>query len=301
MTGRLTLVLVLVWVANLSVAQTSHPVFGVYHPRITDNIDPRIDGELTIRPDPRNTRKAWVGNVVPGGLVLAMMSIDNPEGNRLYDIPEQIVGGQRYPKGSLMYTHDTRSIILSIGEGEREISFMGDRISGRVAPPAQPPTQTLPQPPPPLTKPDPTGTTPTPLPTSTQTADSTAARTGDWAGGRVPANVAIRLENVHFELSKAVLLPESYPELDKLARLMQTRSTLTIRLEGHTDILGDPEKNRQLSLDRVVAVKKYLTTNGIAARRIQTKGYGDTRPLVTGGTVESRRVNRRVEFVVQTE
>ena len=296
------IVSLLISAVTLSTAQNLHPVFGMYHPRISDNIDPRIDGELTIRPDVRNVRKAWIENVVPEGPVLAMMSTNDDEGNRIYYIPAQVVGGYTYPTGSLVYTHSSRSIVLSVGEDESEISFMGYRLNGHVVALERPPVQPLP----PLDRTNkPRTDSPTPLPPpdemepvkNAEKPDSSDAL-ANWESDKVAVNESIILKNVHFVLSQAILLPESYPELDKLFQFMRSHPTLEIRLEGHTDIIGEASKNLRLSIDRVIAVRKYLTGKGIEARRIQTKGYGDTRPLITNGTVDERASNRRVEFVV---
>ncbi|MBC7890617.1 MAG: OmpA family protein [Sphingobacteriaceae bacterium] len=108
----------------------------------------------------------------------------------------------------------------------------------------------------------------------------------------------IELKNVLFEASKDVLLPGSYETLDDLAQWMKENPTVEIRLEGHTDRLGDSRKNLQLSLDRVIAVKRHLTGKGIDPARVQTKGYGDKRPLTNATSEEERRKNRRVEVVV---
>lgn len=110
----------------------------------------------------------------------------------------------------------------------------------------------------------------------------------------------IELKNIYFEMSKSDLLSASFAELNQVVTMMQDNPRLTIRLEGHTDIIGDPEKNRQLSRDRVWACRDYLVKQGIDRARIETVGYGDTRPLVTRGTDEDRKVNRRVEFSILT-
>ncbi|MBC8156496.1 MAG: OmpA family protein [Bacteroidetes bacterium] len=108
----------------------------------------------------------------------------------------------------------------------------------------------------------------------------------------------IELKNVYFEMSKADLLSASFAELNQVVTMMQDNPQMTIRLEGHTDIIGDPGKNQQLSKDRVWACRDHLVERGIDRSRISAIGYGDTRPLVTKGTDEDRKVNRRVEFVV---
>ena len=129
------------------------------------------------------------------------------------------------------------------------------------------------------------------------------------AGQRVTRDIAltplavgdkITLKNIYFEMSKSDLLAASYAELDQLVAMMTSNPAMNIRLEGHTDIIGDHDKNLQLSQDRVVACQRYLIQKGIDADRIQTVGYGDTRPITTKGTDEDRKINRRVEFVILT-
>ncbi|AUD04788.1 OmpA family protein [Spirosoma pollinicola] len=108
----------------------------------------------------------------------------------------------------------------------------------------------------------------------------------------------VTLKNIYFEMSKSDLLSASFAELDKLVAMMHDNPNMSIRLEGHTDIIGDHDKNLQLSRDRVLACERYLVQKGIETDRIQTVGYGDTRPILTKGTDEERKVNRRVEFVI---
>lgn len=108
----------------------------------------------------------------------------------------------------------------------------------------------------------------------------------------------ITLSHVFFATAESTLLVASYAELDKLVRMMKENPAMEIRLEGHTDIVGDKAANLQLSKDRVFAVRKYLIEKGISAQRVQSVGYGDTRPIITKGTDDERKVNRRVEFVV---
>jgi OmpA-OmpF porin, OOP family len=108
----------------------------------------------------------------------------------------------------------------------------------------------------------------------------------------------ITLKNIYFEVSKSDLLSASFAELNKLVTMMEDNPLMEIRLEGHTDVVGDPEANLELSQDRVESCQAYLVKQGIASRRIQPIGYGDTRPIVKKGTDEERKVNRRVEFVI---
>lgn len=109
---------------------------------------------------------------------------------------------------------------------------------------------------------------------------------------------SIQLKNVFFVQSKAVLLPESYPELDRLVRIMKDNRTIEIELGGHTDGRGDPKANLALSEERVEAVRQYLISKGISEKRILGKGYGGARPMVSNDTEENRQLNRRVEFKI---
>lgn len=111
-------------------------------------------------------------------------------------------------------------------------------------------------------------------------------------------NESIRLKNIIFQLGESELQPESFAELDKLVKQLKKYRQVEILLEGHTDITGDATENIQLSLERVNSCKKYLVNKGIEARRIQTKGYGSSKPLKRTGSEKEREINRRVEFKV---
>lgn len=110
----------------------------------------------------------------------------------------------------------------------------------------------------------------------------------------------VTLQNIYFEMSKADILGASYAELDKLVRMMKENPNMRIRLEGHTDIIGDPIENLKLSQQRVDNVKIYLSQKGVASSRVETIGHGSKYPILKKGTDEERRVNRRVEFVILT-
>ena len=108
----------------------------------------------------------------------------------------------------------------------------------------------------------------------------------------------VTLKNIYFEMSRAELLPASFAELDNLVKLMTENPNMQIRLEGHTDIIGDPDANLELSRQRVASVKSYLGGHGIQANRVEAVGYGSKSPILKKGTDEERKVNRRVEFVI---
>jgi outer membrane protein OmpA-like peptidoglycan-associated protein len=105
----------------------------------------------------------------------------------------------------------------------------------------------------------------------------------------------MKLDHLKFALSKATILEESHAELDDLAKMLNESSDIHVRLEGHTDYVGNPTANINLSQARVDAVKKYLTDKGISDSRIETKAFGGSQPLVQSSSSAARAVNRRVE------
>jgi outer membrane protein OmpA-like peptidoglycan-associated protein len=108
----------------------------------------------------------------------------------------------------------------------------------------------------------------------------------------------LRLGHVYFDQGKSALLRDSYAELNKLVKYMKMYPSIRIRLEGHTDVLGNPEKNQLLSEQRVQSLKNYLVENGIVDTRIECKGYGASKPLNSGRIEALRKLNRRVELVI---
>lgn len=110
------------------------------------------------------------------------------------------------------------------------------------------------------------------------------------------AGNVLLLNNLIFQVAKSKIEPESYPELDMVVNMMKENPKMVVQLEGHTDYLGDAEKNLKLSQQRVDAVKGYLTSKSINKSRVKTKAFGGTTPLSKDDTPEAHRLNRRVEL-----
>jgi outer membrane protein OmpA-like peptidoglycan-associated protein len=109
----------------------------------------------------------------------------------------------------------------------------------------------------------------------------------------------IVLSHLFFEQSTATLLPASYPELERLAKLLMVHKSLNIRIEGHTDNSGNPKLNLQLSQERAAILAKYLIRHGVSKRRIRTKGFGGAVPIADNRIPGERAKNRRVEFILE--
>ncbi|MCL4107803.1 UNVERIFIED_CONTAM: hypothetical protein GTU68_027188 [Idotea baltica] len=111
----------------------------------------------------------------------------------------------------------------------------------------------------------------------------------------------ITLRNIYFERSEADVLPESYTELGKLVQVLKDVPSLYIRVEGHSDNIGDKQLLVELSENRAKAIKNYLVQKGVKAVRIETVGFGDQFPLNENATENERQRNRRVEIQVIAE
>jgi outer membrane protein OmpA-like peptidoglycan-associated protein len=84
--------------------------------------------------------------------------------------------------------------------------------------------------------------------------------------------------------------------LEQLAALLSKSPALNIEVQGHTDNVGAAAYNQSLSEKRAQSVMAWLTEHKIAAARLTSKGYGDSRPIADNKTDEGRAKNRRVEI-----
>ena len=107
------------------------------------------------------------------------------------------------------------------------------------------------------------------------------------------------LDIVYFALDAAVIQQRSFPLLDNVARVLTAQPKITkVRVEGHTDDLGNDDYNKKLSQRRADAVRAYLINKGIDAGRLEAVGFGEEQPKVKETTAAARATNRRVEFVI---
>lgn len=104
------------------------------------------------------------------------------------------------------------------------------------------------------------------------------------------------MKAVQFETGSARLLPESHKILDEIAALLKKYADHKMRINGHTDSIGDADSNQKLSEERAKTCYFYLANKGIAAERLSYKGYGEAQPIGDNRYAEGREKNRRVEF-----
>lgn len=119
---------------------------------------------------------------------------------------------------------------------------------------------------------------------------------GTPAGARVNSDGCWVLGDVLFDFDKAVVKKSAYPLLDEVVAVVKNNPGLRVSLDGHTDSTGPDAYNMGLSKRRANAVKAYLVKKGVAADRLETAGFGESKPVATNDTREGRSLNRRVEL-----
>ena len=108
-------------------------------------------------------------------------------------------------------------------------------------------------------------------------------------------------EDVHFDFDRYSLRPEALRVLEQAVSAMKADATLRLTVEGHTCSIGTAEYNLALGERRANAVRDYLTSNGVAATRLQTVSYGEEKPKHDNSREETRRLNRRAALVVRLD
>lgn len=110
--------------------------------------------------------------------------------------------------------------------------------------------------------------------------------------------VVIR-EAVRFDFNADTLRPDSDALLRQVAGLLLAHPELRrIEVQGHTDDVGDPAYNLDLSQRRVEVVRDWLIQHGVDGARLEAKGYGETQPLASNATEAGQAANRRVQFLI---
>ena len=121
----------------------------------------------------------------------------------------------------------------------------------------------------------------------------------DEMAAAVASTGTVTLHGILFDTAKADIQPESGTVLDEVARMMSGNSDLKFRIDGHTDNVGSPASNLTLSRSRAAAVKAALVSRGVAATRLTSEGFGDTKAVADNNSEAGRSQNRRVELVRQ--
>jgi outer membrane protein OmpA-like peptidoglycan-associated protein len=109
--------------------------------------------------------------------------------------------------------------------------------------------------------------------------------------GKIVAN------GIRFDVGKASLKPESMGVINEVVELMQQHPDLRFSVEGHTDSDGNDEANMELSQKRAESVMNEMVQLGIDQGRLESRGWGESKPITGNASPEDKANNRRVEFV----
>lgn len=112
------------------------------------------------------------------------------------------------------------------------------------------------------------------------------------------------LENIYYDFNRYNIRTDAAKELDKLVQLLLDNPEIKIELGSHTDSIDSEEYNRTLSQRRAESAVAYMIEHGIAAERLQAKGYGESKPIARNTNPDGtdnpvgRQKNRRTEFKI---
>lgn len=102
---------------------------------------------------------------------------------------------------------------------------------------------------------------------------------------------------INFDTDKATLRPDAQPTIDEIGKLLSGDSALKLSIEGHTDNTGTAAHNQDLSTARARSMLGALVGLGVDPARLQSKGFGQDKPIADNGSEDGRAKNRRVELV----
>ena len=103
---------------------------------------------------------------------------------------------------------------------------------------------------------------------------------------------------VYFGFDASQLAPAELSKIEAVAQHLQTKTDRVVIIEGNCDERGSNEYNLSLGDLRAIAIRDYLVTLGIDAKRIQSKSDGEEKPAVSGHGEGAWSKNRRGEFAV---
>ena len=138
------------------------------------------------------------------------------------------------------------------------------------------------------------------LPGTTPSASASGPASPSHAASQSALDDVLRRESVAFESNSATITPRGRSVLDKLVTIVRRAPELSFEIGGHTDPIGDPQYNLQLSHKRAEAVRQYFVNRDLH-NRFSAVGYGSARPLSTDRTRASLQRNRRIELRVKEE
>ena len=119
---------------------------------------------------------------------------------------------------------------------------------------------------------------------------------------RVGEGIAVTFDSgILFPFDSDDMQPAGRENLRKLADSLQSNPGTEIMLVGHTDSVGQPGYNQELSQRRARAASAYLGSQGVSSSRLLTSGKGEAEPIASNDDETGRRQNRRVEIAIYAD
>jgi formylglycine-generating enzyme len=104
----------------------------------------------------------------------------------------------------------------------------------------------------------------------------------------------VDIYGINFDIGKSKVKPESFPVIEQITNYLKEHPQVKIVIEGHTDNTGSDALNLSLSDKRAMSIKAEIVKRGIDPGRMETKGYGSSKPVADNKTADGRTQNRRV-------
>ena len=127
------------------------------------------------------------------------------------------------------------------------------------------------------------------------------AQLADLAAKKTERGMVITLGDVLFGTDKSSLTPDGMRSVQKLADVLQQNTARTVLIEGFTDSTGATAYNQELSSRRAASIRDALMQLGVAANRVNVRGYGEAYPVAGNDNAAGRQLNRRVEIVLSDD
>jgi len=111
-------------------------------------------------------------------------------------------------------------------------------------------------------------------------------------------SLIIRAKKIQFPPNSNKVASEYFEFLGRIKEVLNMYPNRMVKIEGHTDSIGDEKVNRTLSLQRAESVLEFLIAAGIDAGRLRAQGFGEVKPIASNTYKKGRAMNRRIDIII---